>query len=188
MMRVTSPLRFVLALAVALPACGSDTSSPPPPTGQTDFVSAPPAGGGTKTGVGEPPTAGPPSEGDSAGGNGGQQPARTVEETDIYRLDGNYLYYLNGYRGLMVFDLSDIDHPRLVGRSPIYGSPVEMVVRNGVATVVVADWYGAFEDGSPFYGSIVRGLDARDPAHIKLLGEARLGGWVRDTRVVGDVL
>src|SRR5262249_19006273 len=36
--------------------------------------------------------------------------------------------------------------------------------------------------------SIVRGIDASDPANIRILGEAKLGGWVRDTRVVGDVL
>jgi hypothetical protein len=63
-----------------------------------------------------------------------------------------------------------------------------MIVRNGVATVVVADWYGSMDDGTPFHGSIVRGLDATDPANIKVLGEAKLGGWVRDTRIVGDVL
>ena len=37
------------------------------------------------------------------------------------------------------------------------------------------------DDGTPFHGSIVRGLDATDPANIKVLGEAKLGGWVRDT-------
>src|SRR5207237_9550196 len=93
-----------------------------------------------------------------------------------------------GYRGLMGFDGSNVDAPRLLGRSAIYGSPVEMIVRNGVATVVVADWYGRLDNGTPFHGSIVRGLDATDPANIRVLGEAQLGGWVRDTRVVGDVL
>jgi hypothetical protein len=76
----------------------------------------------------------------------------------------------------------------MLGRSAIYGSPVEMLVRNGIAVIVVADWYGQLDDGTPFRGSIVRGLDATDPANIKVLGEAKLGGWVRDTRVVGDVL
>ena len=88
----------------------------------------------------------------------------------------------------MVFDVSNVDAPKLLGRSAIYGSPVEMIVRNGVASVVVADWYGTDESGQPFYGSIVRGIDATDPGQMKILGEARLGGWVRDTRVVGDVL
>ena len=113
---------------------------------------------------------------------------RTVEETDIYRVDGDRLYYLNSYRGLLVFDINDVDHPKLLGRSPIFGSPDEMVVKNGIATVVVSDWYGTDEGGQPFHGSITRGLDVSDPTNIKVLGEARLGGWVRDTRVVGDVL
>lgn len=113
---------------------------------------------------------------------------RTVEETDLYRLDGNRLYYLNAYRGLMVFDITNVDTPTLLGRSPIYGSPIEMVVHNGIASVVVSDWYGTTDDGKPFYGSIVRGIDATNPAQMKILGQAVLGGWVRDTRVVGEVL
>jgi hypothetical protein len=96
--------------------------------GQTSFVSAPPGGEGGAVGD----TAG-------AGGKSGNS-TRAVEETDIYRLDGNRLYTLNGYRGLLVFDLSDVDHPRLLGRSPIYGWPIEMVVHGGFATVVVSDW------------------------------------------------
>src|SRR5262249_22424607 len=90
--------------------------------------------------------------------------------------------------GLMVFDVADVDHPKLLGRSPIYGWPIEMVVRNGIAVVVVSDWYGSLDDGTPFHGSVVRGLDATDPTNIRAIGEAKLGGWVRDTRVVGDVL
>jgi len=37
---------------------------------------------------------------------------RRVEETDLYRLEGDRLYYLNGYRGLMVFDVSNADQPK----------------------------------------------------------------------------
>jgi hypothetical protein len=175
-----------LTLAAACSGSGSSNRV----VGQTDFISAPPAGGtasGARTLNGA--AAG-------AGGAAGAVPTasttsttpRTVEETDLYRLEGDRLYYLNGYRGLMVFDVSDVDHPALIGRSPIYGSPVDMIVRNGIAIVVVADWYGQMDDGSPFHGSIVRGLDATDPANIRVLGEAKLGGWVRDDRVVGDVI
>ncbi len=115
-------------------------------------------------------------------------PSRTVEETDLYRLDGNRLYYLNSFRGLMVFDVTTPDRPRLLGRSPIFGDPVDMIVRNGIAVVVIGDWFGRMDDGTPFHGSIVRGLDASDPSNIRVLGEAKLGGWVRDDRVVGDVI
>src|SRR5450755_3800717 len=185
--------RIAIALLCTTAACSSDPTQRT--IGQTDFVSAPPAGNGVGTSGGAQST----SVAGGAGSNGGAAvpastgtatttPTRTVEETDLYRLEGNRLYYLNSYRGLMVFDVTDVAHPALLGRSPIYGSPVDMIVRNGVAIVVVADWYGQLADGSPFYGSIVRGLDATDPANIKVLGEAKLGGWVRDDRVVGDVI
>ena len=180
-----------LALAMlTVAACASHGDQDRSP-GQTSFVSAPPsgmsngaggvdgasggAGGGSAPGTNSPPTANPTSQ-------------RTVEETDLYRLEGNRLYYLNSYRGLLVFDVTNPDQPKLIGRSPIFGDPVDMIVRNGIAIVVVGDWYGKMDDGTPFHGSIVRGLDATDPAHIKVLGEAKLGGWVQDDRVVGDVI
>jgi hypothetical protein len=182
----------MLATAAVLGGCSSGTIN-----GQTSFTSAPPGamsgaahGGGTAPGAqggaanGAGGAAGTPAP---TAGNGSTTP-RTVEETDLYRLEGNRLYYLNGYRGLMVFDVTNPDKPALLGRSAIYGSPVDMVVHNGIATVVVGDWYGQMDDGTPFHGSIVRGLDATDPANIKVLGEAKLGGWVQDDRVVGNVL
>lgn len=184
-LRATLPLLFGVAAIAACHAGGGGNRL----VGQTSFVSAPPAGqassgrsaqAGTASGAASPPGADTASTATTT--------PRTVEETDLYRLEGDRLYYLNGYRGLMVFDVTDVDHPALIGRSPIYGAPVDMIVRNGVAIVVVADWYGQMDDGTPFHGSIVRGLDATDPAHIKVLGEAKLGGWVADDRVVGDVI
>jgi hypothetical protein len=172
---------------VCIAGCGKKAGPQERVQGQTEFTSAPPLTGGAAKGAAGAPAAGSAGAAPAAA-SASAAPDRKVEETDLYRLEGDRLYFLNGYRGLMVFDVSDVDHPRLLGRSPIFGWPVEMIVRNGVATVVVADWYGSLEDGTPFHGSVVRGLDATDPAQIKLLGEAKLGGWVRDTRVVGDVL
>jgi hypothetical protein len=176
----------VLGAPLVLGACGSGPAGPP--TGKTDFVSAPFAGqGGASSGT---------SAGGAGGGgaptgaslSGGQSTPRTVQETDLYRLDGSRLYYLNSYRGLMVFDVSNVDKPKLLGRSAIFGNPVDMIVNSGIAVVVVGDWYGTLDNGSPFHGSIVRGLDATDPTHIKVVGEAKLGGWVQEDRVVGNVL
>jgi hypothetical protein len=177
----------LVALVASLVACNADRDRS---IGQTSFESAPPSGNRNK-GAGD-------AAGSGAGGAGGvPSPAdpgsgpmttRTVEETDLYRLDGNRLYYLNSYRGLMVFDVTNPDQPRMLGRSPIFGNPVDMIVRNGVAIVVIGDWFGRLDDGTPFHGSIVRGLDATDPSHIRVLGEAKLGGWVRDDRVVGNVI
>ncbi|HZU84954.1 MAG TPA: beta-propeller domain-containing protein [Polyangiaceae bacterium] len=203
--RLARPARsfvpFLLAAACAASAaCGGGSQQPEARvTGQSEFASAPPPGasgpggggalsaGASQGGAGGAATNG--SAAPSAPSNSGTstQP-RTVQETDLYRLDGNRLYYLNSYRGLMVFDVSDVDHPKLLGRSPIFGTPVQMFVQNGIAVVVVADWYGVLDSGQPFHGSIVRGLDATDPTNIQVLGDAKLGGWIQDTRIVGDVL
>jgi hypothetical protein len=192
-------LAGVALLPTLIGACGTASSSPAPPpaqraTGQSDYASAPlPGSGGAAHGAADAGAAASAGSG-SSGGSGGASapaasaPARQVQETDIYRVDGDRLYYLNSYRGLMVFDVSDVDHPRLLGRSPIFGDPQEMIVTNGVAVVVVGDWYGVALDGSPFYGSIARGLNCTDPTNIKNVGDAYLGGWVQDTRVVGSVL
>jgi hypothetical protein len=182
------------SLALLTFACSQGSSSPGEPhaEGQSDFTSSAPGASngrnGGLVGTADGASAGGSSATAPTAGNGASTTPRTVEETDLYRLEGDRLYYLNAYRGLMVFDVSNVDAPRFLGRSPIYGYPEQMIVRNGVATVVVSDWYGKMDDGTPFHGSIVRGIDATNPASMKVLGEAQLGGAVRDTRVVGDVI
>ena len=182
---------LVSLVGLGLMGCGGSAKlSTDQVVGQSDFSSRPAnasSSGPSKSAQGNFDVA---AAGSAATSNasGGTSTTRTVEETDLYRLDGDRLYYLNAYRGLMVFDITNVDSPKLLGRSPIYGSPIEMVVHNGIASVVVSDWYGTTEDGKPFYGSIVRGIDATNPTQMKILGQAVLGGWVRDTRVVGEVL
>lgn len=161
--------------------------------GQSDFQSAPPVGqGGSFGGSSSGGTSGDAAGKGEAAPNS-PAPARTegqktVKETDIYRVEGNRLYFLNAYRGLMVFDVTNVDQPKLLGRSPVYGTPVEMFVQDGFATVVIGDWYGNTLDGKPFHGSVVRGIDARDPANMKVAGETLVKGWARDMRVVESTL
>jgi hypothetical protein len=196
---LVSTLAILGCASCFLGACSSGTHSStgtPRRTGQSTYASAPtPGSNNGRGGFGAPAAnAGVSSSGSSSGGAAPSQGAgtgsapRTVQETDIYRVDGNRLYYLNSFRGLMVFDITNVDQPALIGRSPIFGDPQEMIVSNAMAVVVVGDWYGTALDGSPFYGSIARGLDCTDPTNIRNTGEAYLGGWVQDTRVVGTVL
>lgn len=201
-MRMSRLLRIlvpVTSLAIAAGCGSSDGDNGTPPgtdreEGQTEFSSAPPVGhgGGAGRSFGggggaESANAGAPAADSSKqGGAGGAKPE--IKETDLYRVDGDRLYYLNSYRGLMVFDISNVDDPKLLGRSPVFGTPVEMIVTNGIATVVVGDWYGTASDGSPFHGSIVRTINAQDPANIKVAGEVQVKGWARDMRVVGQNL
>jgi hypothetical protein len=187
----------------ALAACSSHSSGAGTPagriTGQTAFQSAPQLGGSGSTGspgfaqsagggaAGTAPVAAP-TNGANTTSSSQSTSTRTVSETDLYAVEGNRLYYLNSYRGLMVFDITNPDAPALIGRAPIFGDPQEMTVQNGICVAVVGDWYGRDSSGLPFHGSIARGFDATDPTNIKVIGDAQLGGYVQDTRVVGNVL
>ena len=131
-----------------------------PPLGASDFESAPApglnAGGvGLTAGTAESNGAGAATAPTAAASTSTTDTTRTVEETDLYSFDAttNRLFYLNAYRGLMVFDLTQVDQPKLLGRYGIFGTPVQMFVSGSLAVIVVADWYGTTSDGQPFHGS-----------------------------------
>lgn len=73
----------------------------------------------------------------------------TVEEADIYRIDNNRLFYLNTYRGFIVYDLSDPRNPRELARLPVYGHPIEMFVTKTTVYALLRDALYVTRDGSP---------------------------------------
>ena len=95
------------------------STMPPAQIGQTDFTTEEGAGNGSGN-VGDNSRA-------TAGGAPGAAPAPTVpgaaesavdkappggrladvEEADIYKVDKNRLFYLNTYRGFMIYDVND---------------------------------------------------------------------------------
>lgn len=183
-------------LILTLAACGqrdpgtTPVDQPPGtrPDGQTSFESAVPgdaANNADRTASGPESDAAAPGAGEAAA-------ERQVEEADIVRKDGNSLYILNPYRGLLVVDITDPDNPVIGGRAPVFGNPVEMYVRSGVAYIVVSDYfsYWRMEDDSAggFHGSQILVFDVHNPAAPIQLGDFRLEGFVSDTRIVGDVL
>jgi hypothetical protein len=109
----------------------------------TDFTTlepgAPGAGGprvtgGAATGAGG--TFGPAA--DSAGlAPAGRTGA--VQEADIYKLSGTRLFYLNTYRGFIVYDVTDPKQPVKVSRLPVYGYPVEMFVDGNTVYALLRD-------------------------------------------------
>jgi hypothetical protein len=120
-------------------------------------------------------------------------PTREIVEADIFKLEGDILYVLNSYRGLVVIDLSVPDRPQVIGRLPFQAVPVDMYVRDGRAYIVMSDWfvYWQFDpDADPlgFHGSQVLIVDVSDPSDPRELGSLPVDGEVTDTRMVGDVL
>ncbi|MCC6749978.1 MAG: beta-propeller domain-containing protein [Deltaproteobacteria bacterium] len=120
-------------------------------------------------------------------------PSREIVEADIFKLEGNLLYVLNRYRGLVIIDVTNPDQMVIKGRLPFQAVPVEMYVRDGRAYVVNTDYFTYWQydpeaDPHGFHGSQVLIVDVSNPARPKELGSLKLEGEVTDTRMVGDVL
>lgn len=120
-------------------------------------------------------------------------PSREIVEADIYKVAGDYLYILNAYRGLVIFDLADPDRPHVVGRLPMQGQPIEMYVRDGRAYFLLSDYfqYWMYDDEADplgFHGSEVIVADVSDPSEPRFLSHYAVDGEITDSRMVGDVL
>lgn len=55
-----------------------------------------------------------------------QAPARTVTESDIWKIAGDRLYFFNSARGLQVFDIANPDDPAMLGTLRMQGAGEEM--------------------------------------------------------------
>jgi hypothetical protein len=122
------------------------------------------------------------------GGDDTSDDSLAVNDTDIYQVAGNRLYYLSNDRGLLVFDVTDVDHPALLGSSPMIGEPQKVYVDGNLVVVVFADWYETTTPGQPFSGSVVRVFDCTDPTTIRVVGQVPVVSYVQDSRLVGGVL
>lgn len=184
-----SCVRYVgVTLALAIAGCSFHSSPGEESTGE-DFESVGNAGSAPSMSV----DAGVASAADA--GTASDSGDRSVEEADLYRFVGDRLYVLNQYRGLYVFDVSDVDHPREIGRMPLVGYPVEMYVRGTRAYAIISDYFDYWRDDTaigagltPSYGSRIVGIDLSDPTAPHEIGDVVLNGYVSDTRLVGDVL
>jgi hypothetical protein len=178
----------------------AETMPPEPLKGDTDFSSADPtstSGGGpgvSRGGVATsgaagsaattPPAAMTPTQ-DAA--NAGTP--RTVERGDIYRvLDDHRILNLNGYRGLQVIDVSNVDAPRIEGRLAATGTPLEMYVVGQRAIVLMNDWqgyYGSRDDiqVEKVAGGLVLNVDISNRAAPKLLSQAVVKGSISTSRL-----
>ena len=131
----------ILALALA---CGDEVDIYNPLTpGQTDFTNTEPGtsndhygldqdsankGGATGASPSTPAPGAPPQ------GRTGE-----VEEADIYKVDQDRLFYLNTYRGFMIYDMKDPKSPSLISRLPVYGYPIEMFIKGNTVYALIRD-------------------------------------------------
>ncbi|MCB9550210.1 MAG: beta-propeller domain-containing protein [Myxococcales bacterium] len=131
--------------------------------------------------------------GEPGGAEPAPDPTREIVEADVFHLDGDMLYVLNRWRGLVIIDVSVPDAPRVRGRLPFQAVPVEMYVRDGRAYVLSSDYFTYWQydpeaDPHGFHGSQVMILDVEDPDAPTRLGGLEVEGEITDSRMVGDVL
>lgn len=128
--------------------------------------------------------------------------AREIEEADIIKLDGNYLYLSNPYTGLRIIDVTTIERPELLGSYPLGGRGVELFIRDDFAFIFTAadfnycagEAVGYDEDvwsnvSQPDYsGTRLSVIDVSDKESPHLVGKATFNGFTVGTRRVGDVI
>lgn len=141
--------------------------------------------------AGTPPT----TPGSLPSGNPGAVPdaMREIVEADIVQAQGEILYALNRYRGLVLIDMSVPDAPFVRGRVAFQAQPVDMYLKNGKAYIVMSDYFTYWQfdsDADPlgFHGSQVLVVDVANPSAPAVNGSFNVQGEVTDTRIVGDVL
>lgn len=120
-----------------------------------------------------------------------------VLEADIYRLKGSILYYLHTYKGLVLFDLKDPKAPKKLAAAPVFGTPLEMFVRGGVAVIVLRNALirqrnkrGGKLVYKPLLTSQVITVDVSRPTQPKILQRLNIDGDIREgvTRMVASTL
>jgi hypothetical protein len=168
--------------------------------GQSDFVSNERTAGRNPPQAGSSGTADPVAPGKSPGVGlidpslpGGH--VAGIEEGDIHRIVGNQLYYLNTYRGLLIYDLTDPKQPLRLARVPVFGYPVEMYVVANTIHVLLRDILHLTQVGGKAqferrHVSQLASLDITDRANPKVLGTIDIRGKVLEgaTRKVGDTI
>jgi hypothetical protein len=177
---------------LAVTACSGGGTDVPgtdvPRPGETEFTSEDPRQEGRNAvdgAEGSGDLSAPAAQSDKAapGAPGGRM--GDVEEGDIYRVDGNRLFYLNTYRGFLAYDVTNPKAPRRLGRLPIHGYPVEMFVEGNTVYALLRDALyltqkaGAFRFERHNVSQLVA-IDVTDIANPRVLNTTDIIGELRE--------
>ncbi|MBW2736906.1 MAG: beta-propeller domain-containing protein, partial [Deltaproteobacteria bacterium] len=119
-----------------------------------------------------------------------------VEEAEIYRVHDDKLFFLNTYRGLLVYDIADESKPELLARVGVYGVPTEMYFKGDIAYVLVRDalYLTQSGDSPPTFQrhnvSQLLTIDFSDVKAPKIIGRFDIEGLLREglSRKVEDTI
>lgn len=194
-MRAKSQALLLIAVMAGLFLWACNENPEEPVVGDTSFESADPNWDGEGGMYGDDEAdAGAEADGDAdADADGEASPEREIEEADIIKIEGDLLYALSEYRGLVVIDISDPANLEVLGRHAMYGRPFEMYVRDNIAYCIYSSFwiytYNETEGTSDWVStSRIVALDVSNPERMRAVGNFDLAGEISDSRIVGDVL
>jgi len=162
----------------------ADTSEPLPSSfyeGSKTFSG--PANSGDFANAGPPAAPGAPTADNRNAAEAGGA-ARSVVESDIWKIRGNTLYFFNQYRGLQVIDLTTADSPVLQGTLDLPAAGEQMyLLDSGPVVLLARDGCGwGAEDSSKV---LVVDASTATPAVIATLS---VQGTIQESRMVGTAL
>jgi len=118
---------------------------------------------------------------------------RAIEESDIYRVDGSFLYVLNAETGLSILDVSDPRAPELVGRLAVRSGAGELYVRESRVFILFDELESpcslpaGFDVGQSQGWSELLALESA-PANPTEARRYCLPGVMLASRLLGDIL
>ncbi len=184
-------------------AGGASSVSVPVKPGVTSFTTEEPTGraaGGASGAAGMSGSVGPVPGAAPPGGLGAGEAGRAadamapgapmgrvadVEEADIYKVDKDRLFYLNTYRGFMIYDVRDPKNPKRVSRLPVFGYPIEMFVTGNTVYALLRDaLYLSQKNGELVFErhnvSQMVAIDISDLANPRVLQTVDIIGQLRE--------
>jgi len=129
------------------------------------------------------PVATPDREGDLTEGAGGEK--REVVESDIWRLEGDRMYFFNQYRGLQIVDLSNVDQPQLMGEMELPAAGEQMYLVDAGHAVLLARNSCSYWSGDAESRLVIVDVSGTEPTEI---ASVPVEGRIQDSRLVGTAL
>lgn len=109
---------------------------------------------------------------------------RTVVESDIWKVEGDRLYFFNQFRGLQIVDITNLEAPILQGTFdlPAAGEQMYLIGHYGVLLARNDCNY----NGSETSRAVI--IDVADAAHPTLTASLPVPGSINESRMVGTAL
>ena len=118
-----------------------------------------------------------------SGGNTSGGTARTVAESDIWRVDGDRIYFFNALRGLQVIDIANPDQPLLRGTLALPAAGEQLYVLEDQVVVLLVQ-------ANCFFGSQQSQilLVSTKEEQPQVIGRLAVDGYLGESRMVGTAL